>query len=363
MPPYNNLRVGSGQVRHQRGQSDGLVQGRVTTGPETVPATVPADAAFPSASRASLGGDVRRMVESTIAEMLQTLPSNPATSLDDPAGQGGSGEWFIMPMAPSDDYGQPGDHHLDTDSGDLYRKIDAKWTKLGCLRGPEGPVGPPGERGRQGDRGPAGPQGVEGQTGRQGEPGGPGPQGERGERGERGDPGPRGEASRIPGPAGPQGPAGPRGGQGTPGPGIAAGGTAGQFLVRADGPDFATAWADPAAGRHNIVLQQPASQDRIIVRNLTRTNLMMPLGEIEIRSVEILPLFRDGSGTMTQPDSYGVTFDDGGNPVAGSGVTLIGSGGVMIAHGLGVPCCGVVFQVTYVHPSVSADPWQYVVSI
>ena len=355
MPAYNNLRVGSGAIRQQRGQSDGVVQGRTVAGQETAPQVTP------QAPQSSLGGDVRRMVEAMISDKLQSL--SPSLQAEPGETFEKSGEWFIVPMAPLEDHGQPGDHHLDTRTGDLYRNIDGRWTPMGNLRGPEGPEGRRGGQGPQGERGPAGPEGIQGPPGARGEAGEIGPQGERGERGLPGEPGPRGKDSTVPGPAGRQGPPGPRGGQGIAGPGVAAGGSPGQFLARTEGPDFSTTWVDAAAGRHNIVVQQPAGQDRIILRNLTLANLMVPVGDIEIRSVDILPLFRDPSGTVSQPETFNLGFDGSGNPVAGGVISVVATGSVMIRHKAVQPCCGVVFRVHYVQPSVSAEPWQYLISV
>lgn len=87
---------------------------------------------------------------------------------------------------------------------------------LGQVIGPQGP---------QGEIGPAGPQGIQGEAGPQG------PQG----------------------PDGPIGPAGPQGEQGEPGIGIAAGGLAGQMLVKASNQDYATEWG-PWPNNPNLLI-------------------------------------------------------------------------------------------------------------
>jgi hypothetical protein len=74
-------------------------------------------------------------------------------------------------------------------------------------------------------------QGLEGPPGPAGPAGSTGPQGIAGV-----------------GEAGPTGPAGPAGGTGSPGPGVAAGGTAGQLLAKISATDYATEWVDPGAG-------------------------------------------------------------------------------------------------------------------
>lgn len=84
-------------------------------------------------------------------------------------------------------------------------------------------VGIPGPQGPQGDMGPVGPQGPQGETGATGSQGIQGPPGEQGPQGIQGD-------------------AGSTGATGATGPGVAAGGTAGQVLVKASSTDYDTAW-------------------------------------------------------------------------------------------------------------------------
>jgi lysophospholipase L1-like esterase len=77
--------------------------------------------------------------------------------------------------------------------------------------GPQGPAGPTGATGPAGSNGAAGATGATGATG---------------------------AASTVPGPTG------PTGATGSTGPGVAAGGTTGQFLRKNSGTNFDTAWAD-----------------------------------------------------------------------------------------------------------------------
>lgn len=86
-------------------------------------------------------------------------------------------------------------------------------------------------KGDTGATGPQGPQGIQGLTGATG------PQGIQGLTGATGATGPQG-------PQGPQGIQGLTGATGATGPGVAAGGSTGQALVKSSGTDYATTWSD-----------------------------------------------------------------------------------------------------------------------
>lgn len=89
--------------------------------------------------------------------------------------------WFTGSSAPAGSVGEDGDLYVNTDTGEVYVKVDGAWTDVGSIQGPEGPAGPQGPQGEQGPVGPAGPQGEQG-------PGGP--EGPHGEQGPQGPPGP-----------------------------------------------------------------------------------------------------------------------------------------------------------------------------
>ena len=120
-------------------------------------------------------------------------------------------------------------------------------------RGPAGEDGAPGETGPQGPKGDPGPEGPQGPAGADGAPGERGPQGPQGPKGDPGPQGPPGDDG-APGAQGEQGPPGPagqdgaQGPQGPAGPGVAAGGTAGQILRKKSATDYDTEWADPQGG-------------------------------------------------------------------------------------------------------------------
>lgn len=114
----------------------------------------------------------------------------------------------------------------------------AIWKKAGNIKGPtgstglQGPIGPQGPKGDKGDTGPRGPQGLKGDTGDTG------PRGPQGLKGDTGDTGPRG----LQGVKGDTGDTGPQGNTGPAGPGIATGGSKGQFLRKTNENNYATYW-------------------------------------------------------------------------------------------------------------------------
>jgi hypothetical protein len=112
----------------------------------------------------------------------------------------------------------------------IYAVVDGQQVKVSeQVAGLQGATGPAGADGA--DSTVPGPQGVQGVQGPQGVQGIPGVDGLDG------------ADSTV---AGPQGPQGVQGSTGATGPGVAAGGTAGQFLRKTSATDFATAFAAPA---------------------------------------------------------------------------------------------------------------------
>jgi hypothetical protein len=124
--------------------------------------------------------------------------------------------------------------------------------------GPTGPQGDKGDKGDTGNTGATGSQGIQGETGPKGDKGdtgltgdtGPtGATGSTGAKGDTGDQGPTGATGSqgIQGIQGIQGEVGATGATGATGAGVAAGGTEGQVLLKVDGTDYNTIWADNAA--------------------------------------------------------------------------------------------------------------------
>lgn len=151
-----------------------------------------------------------------------------------------------------------GDLWIVAASGDGYVWNGTGWDNVGPIRGPKGDTGAQGPQGIQGDMGPQGIQGIQGPQGDTGPQGiqGPqgdiGPQGPQGIQGEMGPQGPQGIQGiqgemGLQGPQGLPGDQGPQGIQGPAGPGVAAGGTAGQVLAKIDATDYNTQWVDNTA--------------------------------------------------------------------------------------------------------------------
>ena len=140
--------------------------------------------------------------------------------------------------------------------------------------GPTGPQGDKGDKGDTGNTGATGSQGIQGETGPKGDKGDTGntgatgqtgATGSQGAKGDTGDQGPTGATGSqgIQGIQGIQGEVGATGDTGATGPGVAAGGTEGQVLLKVDGTDYNTIWADNAAEstfylvRNNTGIQIP----------------------------------------------------------------------------------------------------------
>jgi hypothetical protein len=117
--------------------------------------------------------------------------------------------------------------------------------------GPQGIQGIQGEKGDKGDKGDTGdqgPQGIQGDKGDKGDTGDQGPQGIQGDKGDKGDTGDQGI----------------QGIQGAVGPGVAAGGTTDQVLVKSNNTDYATQWVSTvsaATNADNVRIGSTASSD------------------------------------------------------------------------------------------------------
>lgn len=120
----------------------------------------------------------------------------------DTGAQGVGAQWYSGASDPASGAGAVNDFHLNSTSGDVFKKTGATtWTLQGNIKGPQGPQGAQGAQGPQGNVGPQGPQGVKGDTGATGATGPAGATGPQGVKGDTGAQGPQGNT----GPQGPQG--------------------------------------------------------------------------------------------------------------------------------------------------------------
>ena len=95
-------------------------------------------------------------------------------------------ELLSGPKAPTADDGKDGDTYIDATTGDVYKKENGTWDKIGNIRGPQGLKGEDGVAGPQGPQGLQGRDGAQGPAGRDGREGVPGPAGRDGRDGAAG---------------------------------------------------------------------------------------------------------------------------------------------------------------------------------
>jgi len=205
------------------------------------------------------------------------------------------------------------------------------------IQGETGPMGPQGETGPQGATGltgPAGADGATGPTGPEGPMGATGPTGATGATGPKGDQGltglsayqiaqldgftgteaewldslvgPQGSTGAT-GATGPQGIQGETGATGPAGPGIAAGGTAGQILTKVDGTDYNTYWTNvaPAASytstiKHEVKLGEAIAKGQAVyVSSADGTNMIVSKASnaAEATSSKTMGLLENGGST------------------------------------------------------------------
>ncbi|WP_220074142.1 pneumococcal collagen-like adhesin PclA, partial [Streptococcus pneumoniae] len=70
-------------------------------------------------------------------------------------------ELLSGPKAPTADDGKDGDTYIDATTGDVYKKENGTWDKIGNIRGPQGLKGEDGVAGPQGLQGPKGDKGAQ----------------------------------------------------------------------------------------------------------------------------------------------------------------------------------------------------------
>jgi hypothetical protein len=166
--------------------------------------------------------------------------------------------------------------------------------------GPTGPQGDKGDKGDTGNTGATGSQGIQGETGPKGDKGdtgdtgdtGPtGATGSTGAKGDTGDQGPTGATGSqgIQGIQGIQGEVGETGPQGATGPGVASGGTEGQVLLKVDGTDYNTVWADNSA-ESTFYLVRNNTGSPILKGTLLAASGAEPSGRIDVAPFEVTGL-------------------------------------------------------------------------
>ena len=166
--------------------------------------------------------------------------------------------------------------------------------------GPTGPQGDKGDKGDTGNTGATGSQGIQGETGPKGDKGdtgdtgdtGPtGATGSTGAKGDTGDQGPTGATGSqgIQGIQGIQGEVGETGATGATGPGVAAGGTEGQVLLKVDGTDYNTVWADNSA-ESTFYLVRNNTGSPILKGTLLAASGAEPSGRIDVAPFEVTGL-------------------------------------------------------------------------
>jgi hypothetical protein len=166
--------------------------------------------------------------------------------------------------------------------------------------GPTGPQGDKGDKGDTGNTGATGSQGIQGETGPKGDKGdtgdtgdtGPtGATGSTGAKGDTGDQGPTGATGSqgIQGIQGIQGEVGATGATGATGAGVAAGGTEGQVLLKVDGTDYNTVWADNSA-ESTFYLVRNNTGSPILKGTLLAASGAEPSGRIDVAPFEVTGL-------------------------------------------------------------------------
>jgi hypothetical protein len=162
--------------------------------------------------------------------------------------------------------------------------------------GPTGPQGEKGDKGDKGDTGATGATGSQGETGSKGDKGDTGDAGQTGQTGATGSQGPKGDtgdqgatgatgSQGIQGIQGIQGEVGATGATGATGAGVAAGGTEGQVLLKVDGTDYNTIWADNSA-ESTFYLVRNNTGSTILKGTVVAASGAEPSGRIDVAPFE-----------------------------------------------------------------------------
>ncbi|WP_125431867.1 G5 domain-containing protein, partial [Streptococcus mitis] len=194
----NALAEAAARLNNQR---SGRVRRALADAPSTAPAEKPREGTLITAYFDNNGnGRYDEGIDELIAKQPIYNGTDGANGAAGAAGRNGA-ELLSGPKAPTADDGKDGDTYIDATTGDVYKKENGTWDKIGNIRGPQGLKGEAGVAGPQGPQGLQGPKGEQGAQGLQGRDGAQGPAGRDGREGV---PGPAGRDGRD----GAQGPAG-----------------------------------------------------------------------------------------------------------------------------------------------------------
>ena len=188
----NALAEAAARLNNQR---SGRVRRALADAPSTAPAEKPREGTLITAYFDNNGnGRYDEGIDDLIAKQPIYNGTDGANGAAGAAGRNGA-ELLSGPKAPTADDGKDGDTYIDATTGDVYKKENGTWDKIGNIRGPQGlkgeagvagPQGPQGLQGPKGDQGAQGLQGRDGQDGAQGLPGRDGRDGAAGRDGRDG---------------------------------------------------------------------------------------------------------------------------------------------------------------------------------
>jgi len=167
-------------------QRSGRVRRALADAPSTAPAEKPREGTLITAYFDNNGnGRYDEGIDELIAKQPIYNGTDGANGAAGAAGRNGA-ELLSGPKAPTADDGKDGDTYIDATTGDVYKKENGTWDKIGNIRGPQGLKGEAGVAGPQGLQGPKGDQGAQGLQGRDGQDGAQGLPGRDGRDGAAG---------------------------------------------------------------------------------------------------------------------------------------------------------------------------------
>ena len=176
----NALAEAAARLNNQR---SGRVRRALADAPSTAPAEKPREGTLITAYFDNNGnGRYDEGIDELIAKQPIYNGTDGANGAAGAAGRNGA-ELLSGPKAPTADDGKDGDTYIDATTGDVYKKENGTWDKIGNIRGPQGLKGEAGVAGPQGPQGLQGPKGEQGAQGLQGRDGAQGPAGRDGRDG------------------------------------------------------------------------------------------------------------------------------------------------------------------------------------